>query len=162
MSNQPIVVLGARVVEGRPSRMLASRLSTALSHHQLHPAPIVVTGRGEADVMAAWLRERGVAAGEIIVEPHATSTNENLERSRALLPDAARLTVVTNRYHAARTRIWAWHLGIPIDVVAAPMPPGRPLKNLKHYARELVAVPHSVARVAWRRLLHRLSPARFQ
>ncbi|QYH20462.1 YdcF family protein [Corynebacterium aquatimens] len=135
--------------------MLASRLSTAASHQLAHPGPIVVTGRGEAEPMAAWLVEHGVEPEGIVVEPAATSTNENLERARALFPDAPRLTVVTNRFHVPRTRIWARHLGIPIDVVAAPMPAGRPLMNLKQYAREISAVPHSLARVAWRRAKRR-------
>lgn len=105
--------------------------------------------------MAQWLREHGVAPEDIVLEPEATSTNENLERSRALFPDASRLTVVTSRYHVPRTRIWAWHLGIPVRVVAAPLPPGAPASRLKHYAREVIAVPHSLARVVWRRVAAR-------
>ncbi|MEH0146499.1 YdcF family protein [Corynebacterium sp. Q4381] len=149
----PIVVLGARIIDGRPSRMLASRLTSALSIYNAAPRPIVVSGRGEAEVMALWLAERGVPLEHIVVEPHATSTNENLERARALFPDAARLTVVTSNFHVARTAVWAWHLGIPVDLVGAPMPPGYPKSKIKNYSRELIAVPHSLARVLWRRLV---------
>lgn len=117
------------------------------------PRPIVVSGRGEAEPMAAWLVGHGVAAADVVLEPLARSTNENLERARALYPEAERLTVVTSAFHVARTRVWAWHLQIPVEVVPAPMPPGRPLKNLKQYARELIAVPHSLARVLWRRVM---------
>lgn len=147
----PLVVLGARVVDGEPSPMLESRLSEVLRLYRAAPRPVVVSGRGEAEVMAGWLAERGVAAEHIAVEPRATSTNENLEFARALFPDAGELVVVTSRFHAARTRVWAWHLGIPVRVVGAPMPPGRPLSRAKNYARECAALPHSLARVAWRR-----------
>lgn len=151
----PIVVLGAKIVNGHPSRMLASRLTKALSIYSARPRPIVVSGRGEAETMAFWLASRGVPAEHIVVEPHATSTNENLERAWALFPDASRLTVVTSNFHVARTAVWAWHLGIPVDLVGAPMPPGYPKSKAKNYAREFVAVPHSLARVLWRRLVAR-------
>ena len=148
-----MVVLGARIIDGRPSRMLEARLSTALSLCSSNPdSPVVVTGKGESGVMARWLIERGVPVGRIVEEPLATSTNENLENSRALFPDAARLLVVTNGFHVARTRVWAAHLGVPITVVAAPTPKKSRLKN---YAREVIAVPHSAARVLWRRFVRR-------
>lgn len=152
-SSDPVVVLGARIIDGRPSRMLEARLSTALSLCSSNPdSPVVVTGKGESGVMARWLIERGVPVGRIVEEPLATSTNENLENSRALFPDAARLLVVTNGFHVARTRVWAAHLGVPITVVAAPTPKKSRLKN---YAREVIAVPHSAARVLWRRFVRR-------
>jgi len=132
--------------------MLESRLAEALRLYRADPRPVVVSGFGEAEVMAAWLAERGVAAEHIVVEPLATSTNENLERSRALLPDAPLLTAITSTFHVPRTRVWARHLRIPVHVVGVPLPPGRPLSRAKNYARECVALPHSLARVAWRRL----------
>lgn len=133
--------------------MLEARLTTALSLLSAYPdAPVVVTGKGESNVMARWLIERGVAAERIVDEPRATSTNENLENSRALFPAADHLVVVTNGFHVARTKVWAAHLGVPISVVAAPTPKKSRLKN---YAREVIAVPHSAARVVWRKLVRR-------
>ncbi|WP_084560667.1 YdcF family protein [Corynebacterium appendicis] len=152
-SPDPVVVLGARIKEGRPSRMLEARLSTALTlAHSRPAAPVVVTGKGESGVMARWLIAHGLPAPRIVEEPEATSTNENLENSRKLFPDAARLVVVTNGFHVARTKVWAAHLGVPITVVAAPTPKKSRLKN---YAREVIAVPHSAARVVWRKLARR-------
>ena len=144
------MVLGARIVDGRPSRMLNARLVAALVRWRIDARAgaertIVVTGRGESGVMARWLAERGV--------PRATSTNENLENSRALFPHAPRLIVVTSNFHVRRTRVWAWHLGIPVEMVPARTPRRSRAKN---YARELIALPHSAARVAWRRLAHTL------
>ncbi|SDS39353.1 YdcF family protein [Corynebacterium timonense] len=150
MNSQPILVLGARVIDGRPCRMLEARLSQALRLWRDTPTrPLVVSGRGEADAMARWLTRRGVPASAITLEPDACSTNENLEKAHALFPEADYLLVVTNSFHVARTRVWAWHLGIPVRVVGAPTPRRSRLKN---YAREVVALPHSAARVLWRRL----------
>lgn len=152
--NNPVVVLGARVIDARPSRMLEKRLEAALRLWLASPHPIVVSGFEEAGVMAAWLTARGVPEAEIVIEPHARSTNENLERSRELFPDARYLTVVTSSFHVPRTKVWAWHLGIPVRMVAAPTPKSSRVKN---YAREAVALPHSAARVVWRRLVRRVA-----
>ena len=133
--------------------MLEFRLRRALEVWRAAPAPLVVSGFEEADVMAAWLVAQGVPESAVVLEPKARSTNENLERSRALFPDAAYLTVVTSGFHVLRTRVWAWHLGIPVRLVAAPTPETSRVKN---YAREVVALPHSAARVVWRRLVRRV------
>ncbi|WP_342319151.1 YdcF family protein [Corynebacterium mayonis] len=154
VNNPPIVVLGARIIDGRPSRMLEARLSTALDLWSSTPASaLVVSGRNEAEAMAAWLADKNVPPEAIVAELRAESTNENLENTRALFPDAAYLSVVTNNFHVLRTRVWAWHLGIPVRVIAAPTPRRCRLKN---YAREIVALPHSIARVAWRKAVRRL------
>jgi len=133
--------------------MLESRLRTALEAWRADPRPFVVSGYGEAGVMAAWLVAHGVPETSVVAEPYARSTNENLERSRALFPGAGHLTVVTSGFHVPRTRVWAWHLGIPVRMVAAPTPTTSRTKN---YAREVFALPHSIARVAYRRLVRRI------
>ena len=133
--------------------MLEFRLRRAIEVWRAAPAPLVVSGFGEAEVMADWLLVRGVPESSIVLEPQARSTNENLERSRALFPDAACLTVVTSGFHVLRTRVWAWHLGIPVRLAAALTPETSRVKN---YAREVVALPHSVARVVWRRFVRRV------
>ena len=156
MSENPIVVLGARVIDGRPSPMLEARLARAVECYRESPRPVVATGRGEAEIMAAWLTQHGVDRRDIVIEPDATSTNENLENSWALFPSAALLTVVTSDFHVARTRVWARHLQIPVEVIGAPMPSGSAKRKAKNYSREVVAVPHSLARVVWRRLMHRV------
>lgn len=144
----PILVLGSRVRDGQVSALLASRLDTALSLADAHPArPIVVSGLGEAAAMAEYLTRRG--AVNVIEEPAATSTNENLENARALFPDTAGWTVVTNGFHSLRTRLWAWHLGIPVTIVRARTPREWRVRML---ARECFALPHSALRVLWRRI----------
>ncbi|OFS20254.1 YdcF family protein [Corynebacterium sp. HMSC04H06] len=150
----PIVVLGSRTTAGRPELLLRARLATAARLSQAHPdAPIVVSGHGEALPMHNYLTAQGINPERILLEPLATSTNENLENSARLLSPGSTMTVVTSNFHILRTRLWAWHLKIPIHTVAAPTPHGHKLHN---YARELAATPHSALRIAWRRLRHRL------
>lgn len=154
-----IIVLGSHTYEGRPGAVLASRLRKAHDIATRYPTKtIVVSGQDEAPVMATWLIDNGIDPARILIEPTATSTNENLERSLALLrssghPDPSRgqpFMVVTSDFHKFRTLVWAWHLGIPITVLTAvTLPPYRQLD----FARELTAFPHSLARVLWRRLV---------
>lgn len=151
----PVLVLGARVVDGEPGSLLRSRLDRALVAARLMPdQPVIVSGFGEAEPMARYLISRGLDPARIIVEPLATSTNENLERAHALCPGYRYFRVVTNDFHALRTRLWAWHLGIRVRVHGVPTPAADRGWN---YVREVGATPHSVARIAWRRAAHRWS-----
>lgn len=142
-----VLVLGARTRHGYPGRILTARLQKALSLLDAHP--VIVSGHGEAAAMVHWLLEHGVDKEQIRQEPHARSTNENLENARELLPDTPRWTVVTSDFHVWRTRLWAAHLGIPVTVVSARTPPDLLPAAL---LRECVALPHSALRIAWRRL----------
>ncbi|WP_293951335.1 YdcF family protein [uncultured Corynebacterium sp.] len=143
----PILVLGSKVVDGRVDPLLASRLDRAAEIAGRHPhVPVVVSGLDEAAPMADYLRARGVQ--HLLEEPRATSTNENLENALALLPDTRQWTVVTSDFHAWRTYLWAWHLGIPITVVTAITPAHM---RTQMFLRECLALPHSTLRVLWRK-----------
>ena len=147
----PVLVLGARVVGDEPGSLLRSRLNRAVVAARVMPdEPVIVSGFGEADVMRNYLIARGVAAGRIRVEPMATSTNENLERAHALCSEYAYFRVVTNDFHVLRTRIWAWHLGIRVRVHGVRTPKEARVWN---YLREVVATPHSLLRIVWRRVV---------
>lgn len=145
-----ILILGARTLHGYPSRILVDRLRAALPLIDAAPGPVVVSGDGEAAAMARWLIEHGVEEGRIVKEPRARSTNENLENAHALHPEVARWTVVTSDFHAWRTRLWAWHLGIPVEVVGART---RRRDLLVAGLREALALPHSALRILWRRVV---------
>ncbi|KQB87530.1 YdcF family protein [Corynebacterium lowii] len=150
----PVLVLGARLTEGEVGPMLAARLRTALDYWREHGSgsALVVSGKDEAPAMADWLRRHGVAPEHIVVEDKAESTNENLENAHRLLPQAGRWVVVTNGFHVWRTRLWIWHLGLPMRVLAAPTV-GRRRRVM--YLREVAAVGHSSLRIVWRRWVER-------
>lgn len=147
----PVLVLGSRTDGDRPEAILASRLERALPLIDA-AGVVVVSGTGEAGVMAGWLVDHGVDPAKIVEEPEATSTNENLEKAHALLPDTTCWTVVTNDFHVLRTRMWAWHLGIRVRMHGI----GTPRKDRPwNYLREVVATPHSLLRIVWRRVVAR-------
>ena len=102
--------------------------------------------------MARYLIERGVNPERILLEPLATSTNENLERAHALCPEYTYFRVVTNDFHVLRTRMLAWHLGIRVHMHGVRTPRKDRLCNC---LREVVATPHSLLRIAWRRVVAR-------
>lgn len=141
----PIVVLGSRVRRGRPGVVLEERLRAAMNV-AVPGQTFIVSGKGEAPAMRRYLEEYGISG--IIEDNEATSTNENLENAWRLAGGKGCLVVVTSNFHVLRTRLWAWHLGIPVRVVSAPTPCGERWAN---YMRELFATPHSAVRILYRR-----------
>jgi uncharacterized SAM-binding protein YcdF (DUF218 family) len=127
-----IIVLGCGLAADRVTPLLAARLDRAirLFAREAEPPLLVVSGgRGpgetvtEAAAMHAYLRERGVPDDRIRREDQATTTEENLRFSAALLPDGVRLRrvlAVTSNYHVFRTAVECRRLGLPFDATGAP------------------------------------------
>jgi len=108
-----IVALGAPLTpDGQPSPILAERCALAAALWQRGGAPlVVVTGgrtraapRSEAAGMAEAVHALGVPTAAIVVEDASTSTVQNARGVRALLPDARRIWVVTQRFHSRRAQ----------------------------------------------------------
>ena len=130
-----VVVLGARVVDGRVPPLLAARLRTAVVEARRlgtdeRPVPIVPSGgqgpdetQPEGVAMGAWLRAEGVPADLVLVEDRARTTRENLLLSVDLLQahgiDGPYL-VATNDYHAPRAALEAMDLGLDVHAVGGP------------------------------------------
>ena len=126
-----LLVLGAQVrPDGSLSKSLRARLDEALRYSETQSIDrwIVSGGRGhdeplaEADAMAHYLIERGVPDERIIRERESTSTLENMEKSAPLVPPDARLGVVTNDFHLARSRYYAKRVGLSPLMIGAPTP----------------------------------------
>lgn len=141
-----VVILGAGVNGTEPSLSLLVRLETALDYVADKPdIPIVVSGAqgpgeeiSEARCMADWLTARGVASERICMEEQATSTEENIRYSKAILAEGGigpgePVAVVSSDYHLARAAaMW----GDGFVPVAASMP-GRYLPlTVNYYIRE--------------------------
>lgn len=153
----PILVLGAKVRKYSthrttpwPAPVLEARLEKARQLLSDDDTLIVVSGKGEAKAMAWWLLEHGVNPSQIMLEYEATSTNENLENAQKLFPTTQRWNVVTSDFHSLRTKVWAWHLGIPITVHTSPT---RPPYRGQDVCREIFALAHSLLRVGWRKIV---------
>jgi len=130
-----IVVLGAGLVGSRVPQLLANRLDRAMRlYHRDREAGrtpvIVVTGGQGADeevseafAMREYLVERGIPADEIVLEDQATTTEENLRYSKALLAErghTGRVVAVTNNYHVFRTAVLSRNQGLRLQVIGAP------------------------------------------
>ena len=146
-----VVVLGAGVNGTAPSLSLEVRLEAALDYIADKPdIPIVVTGSqgpgediSEAQCMADWLMDRGVAAERILLEDQADNTEENIKFSQAMLRNkgidtAANIAVVTSDYHLCRAALlWGAPRMVP---VAAHMPEAYWPLTVNYFVREAFAV----------------------
>ncbi len=109
-----IVVLGYQLnADGSMKEELIGRLEKALENTKKYPnAYILVTGGGtasgnssatEADCMADWLIENGIAKDKIIIENMSKTTAENALFSYAILrndyPSVNSVAIVTSDYH---------------------------------------------------------------
>lgn len=124
-----IVVMGAAQYDGRPSPQLAARLDHVVELWDRGLAPtVVVTGGNqigdrftEASTSASYLAERGVPAEAIVQEAAGTTTHESLEGARALLDDDVdSILIVTDPYHALRSRLTAQEVGFTAYVSSTP------------------------------------------
>ncbi len=124
-----IVVLGAAQYDGRPSPQLAARLDHAVELWNDGVAPrVIVTGGNregdrftEASASASYLVDRGVPSSAIVQEDAGSTTYESLERARALVDDSVQtVLLVTDPYHALRTRLAAEEVGFIAYVSPAP------------------------------------------
>ena len=148
-----VIILGAGVNGTEPSLMLGSRLRTALAFVADRPdVPIICSGgQGpgeditEAECMARWLSEHGVAEERIWKEEKSTSTRENFDFSTQLMAErgidpTANFAFVTNDYHVARAKRIA---GVPWAYgVAATLPRNLYYDTLQlnYYIREAFAM----------------------
>jgi uncharacterized SAM-binding protein YcdF (DUF218 family) len=125
-----IVVLGAAQYDGRPSPQLAARLDhvVELWSQELAPAVVVTGGNQpgdrftEAEASSAYLVERGVPESAILEEGSGTTTFESLENVAGLLgDDEVSVLLVTDPYHALRSRLTAQEVGLD-EAYVSPTP----------------------------------------
>jgi uncharacterized SAM-binding protein YcdF (DUF218 family) len=125
-----VVVLGAAQYDGRPSPQLASRLDHVVTLFQQGVAPLIVVTGGkqpsdrftEAEASASYLGERGVPAEAVVLEPNGRNTYESLAATADLLEQRGldRVVVVTDPYHALRSRLIAEEVGLTAFVSPTP------------------------------------------
>ena len=148
------IVLGAGVNGEEPSASLAARLRAAKKYAEtnLDCMLIVSGGKGdnenitEAECMRRWLVRNGVDEARIVMEDRATSTEENLAFSRAVIlgrePDFnGRVCVITEVYHVTRAKLFAHKAGFT-NVVSAWGWTGLPVLTANYYIREALGVWH--------------------
>ena len=142
-----IIVLGAQVTpDGTPSVQLTWRLDAAYDAYRQKQVPVVVCGaKGkdepmtEAEAMAAYLVNKGVAREDILQDPASLSTRQNLKNAAALLEPISgirKVLIVTSDYHVPRSLALAADQGFEACGLGSPCKPEYWLKN---HAREALA-----------------------
>ncbi|WP_206330794.1 YdcF family protein [Modestobacter sp. KNN46-3] len=130
-----VIVLGAGLVGGEVSPLLAARLRRAVTaveerRRRTGALPIVPSGgqgpdepRAEGVAMAEWLRRHGIADEDVLVEGRSRNTRENLRFSARLLEQRGvpgPYLIVTSNYHAPRAALLARRLGIDAQAIGCP------------------------------------------
>lgn len=114
-----LIVLGASLKDNTPAPALKARLDKAVEYADKNPEALIVVSGGqggadsitEAAAMQAYLVEYGIKREQIIVEPKATSTAENMTYSKELLDERFKtkynVAFVTNDFHVCRADMLA-------------------------------------------------------
>lgn len=125
-----LVTLGAATNHGKPSLILQARLRKTIQLWLANPsAQIVVTGTRlqrealtEAQVMKKFLVDHGIPARQIIEEPLATNTWQNLTYTRRLVQLGSHVVVVTSDFHVLRTKSYLERQGLQWLIQSATTP----------------------------------------
>lgn len=143
-----LIVLGAGVNGTVPSLSLRERLDAAYDYLQANPDTVCIVSGGqgsgeditEAECMYRYLTGKGIEPERIIREDKATSTQENLTYSLALIgPEgASSVGILSSEYHLCRARLMARELGM--DPVMIPAKTTRLSLQTNYFLREIAAV----------------------
>jgi uncharacterized SAM-binding protein YcdF (DUF218 family) len=101
-------------------------------------------GASEAKAMRDIALAAGISSDQIILEPKATSTFENLEFSKVILGQRKlkSVIVVTEPYHVPRAAMIARKLGL--DFSSSPAPESACWSRFKHFSRFFLREPFAV------------------
>lgn len=141
-----MIVLGAKLNGDVMSLSLFYRVREALEYLEANPDTKVIVSGGqgedewitEAEAMARYFIENGIAEARIISEDKSTTTNENFRFSRELVAEEVKeIVVVTNDFHLYRSMVIASRN----DFVPYPLAAETPwVVKGKLWAREYVAI----------------------
>lgn len=130
-----VVVLGARVVNGAVTPLLAARLDAgAAALHTVeatHPDALIVVSGGqgpdedvsEASAMRSYLIASGTDPQRILCEDESATTEQNLRNTWRLLNEHGRpepILVATSDFHTFRAALLMRRLGIPGQAIGGP------------------------------------------
>ena len=135
-----VVVLGAQVRKSGPSLVLRYRLDKAIEYLDENPNTICIVSGGkgpnepfpEAQGMADYLKEHGIAEQRILEEPDSKTTEENIVNSKKMInDDNASIGVITNNFHMFRALQIADKYGLDnAQGIAAGSPPDMLVNNM--------------------------------
>ena len=120
-----IIILGAGIVEDKPSHMLEDRLLEGIKLYQNNISDKIIMsgdhGRKEYDevnVMKNYAIQKGVPSENIFMDHAGFSTYESIYRARDIFK-ARKVVIVTQKYHLYRALYIAKQLGLEAYGVGA-------------------------------------------
>ncbi len=121
-----IIVLGCQVkANGKPSDMLADRLTRGLELYHLGAAPkLLMSGDhgtkeyNEVETMKQYAIDDGIASEDVFMDHAGFSTYESIYRAKDIF-EADKVIIVTQEYHLYRALYIAKQLGVEAYGVAA-------------------------------------------
>ena len=147
---EAIVVFGAAQYNGRPSPVLRARLDHAADLYRREIAPIIVVTGGSqpgdeftaAQASADYLARQGISQKSILRENQGTNSWQSMASAANFLKrkGSEQVILVTDPFHAARVQAMAEELGLDAHVSPTRTSPIGGVDELKHFARETVAV----------------------
>lgn len=149
-----VLILGAQVKgsskdNAYPSAVLKERLDAAVPYLKEHPEATVIVcgGQGadepdsEANVMAEYLRVKGIPDTQILKEDTSTRTKENIQNAQKKL-SLGKTVIVTSDFHIYRSKLLAKRLGI--SSVSGLPAVSRSSAKIKTYIREVCALAYGL------------------
>lgn len=138
-----LIILGSKIVDGKITPILKSRLDKGLElWRQNQDLKVIVSGGDansptmlEAQLMHDYLLEQGMDPQKIYLEDKSKNTYENLRNCRGMV--CHRCTIISSDFHTLRTAFLAKRLGLKAQIIGAKTPRGR---RFKHEAREHLAI----------------------
>jgi SanA protein len=119
------VILGASVVNGKPSAILAARTDMAIALYKIGKvSKILITGdngalnHDEVTPVRRYLMNAGIPDDDIFLDHAGFDTYSSMYRARDVF-DAQSMTIVTQDFHLPRALFIARHLGITAYGVVA-------------------------------------------
>ncbi|GGD25986.1 YdcF family protein [Sinisalibacter lacisalsi] len=148
MTKPVAIVLGAAVwAGGVASPTLRRRAETAAAlYHAGKVGGIVATGGEgahrptEAEAVRDILTGLGVPENVIALETRSRNTLENIAFSRDLLPEGAKVVLVSDAWHLPRARLVARRLGLEASGACPPLRGTRALVTVRAALREVAAL----------------------
>jgi uncharacterized SAM-binding protein YcdF (DUF218 family) len=125
-----IIVMGAAQYDGRPSPQLAARLDHVVELWNDRVAPVVIVTGGnrpgdrftEAEASSRYLVGAGVPADAIVEVGEGATTYESVEAAAPIMVELRieSVALVTDPYHALRSRLIVEGEGFAVDVASTP------------------------------------------
>ena len=149
-----LIVLGAAVYGDQPSLTLVRRMEGAMDYLERYPDSVAIVSGGmgkgetvtEGQAMYDWMCAHGVDPARLIIEDKATSTEENLKNSFALIrargdEPQGKVAIASSAYHLYRAKLFAQKLGVT-DAAGVAAPWGYFFVMLNYFIREAFGVTH--------------------